>query len=237
MSIRLPVAALLFAAGAASAQITTDRPGFGYSPVAVGAGVFQVEAGTPQGTLGPGTDAYAFPVMLRYGVTPAVEVRVAASVLDATAGGALDVDLGFRSVTAGVLVSATAGAVVLAAVPEVVVPTDGGGAVAFQLTAPASVPLGDFGLTVSPGVAAGRGAAQATAVVVVSRSFGGALSGYVEGGAFPPLRGGGGVPVVGGGGVAVVLGRDVQLDAFFDTGLTDAAPDLLVGVGVSFRVD
>ena len=153
------LAALALAAGAASAQISTDRPGFGFSPATVGAGVFQVEAGTPQGTLNSGADAYSVPVALRYGLTPTVEVRVSASVLDAVGGGGadLDADVGFRSVTAGAKVSVPAGDVDLAVIPEAVIPTEGGGDVVFQVNVPAGFALGDLGLTLVPGLVTGGG--------------------------------------------------------------------------------
>ena len=230
--------ALALVAGSASAQISTDRPGFGFSPLTVGAGVFQVEAGTPQGTLNSGADAYSVPVALRYGLTPAFEVRLAASVLDAVGGGGadLDADVGFRSVTAGAKVSVPAGGVDLSVIPEAVVPTEGGGDVVFQVNVPAGFALGDLGLTLVPGLVTGGGSTQFNAVAVLSSSLGGTLSGYAEAAAFPFLDGGG-TPVFAGAGLTALLTNDVQVDASFDAGLTDAAPDLVVGVGVSFRID
>ena len=240
MPFRLSLLVLLgLTAGSAAAQITTDRPGFGYSPATVGARVFQVEAGTPEATLNPRIDQYAVPVGLRYGVTSAFEVRVAASVLNAVSGDGIDFDpeVGFRSVTAGVKVAVPAESVDLGVIPEVVIPTEGGGDVVFQVNVPAGFSLGDVGLTLVPGLMTGNGSTQLNAVAVLSRSLGGTLSGYVEAGAFPLLDGAGGTPVVAGAGVATLLNDDTQIDAFFDAGLTDAAPDLLVGVGVSFRID
>ncbi|MGH9379255.1 MAG: transporter, partial [Thermoanaerobaculia bacterium] len=38
-----------------------------------------------------------------------------------------------------------------------------------------------------------------------------------------------------GAGVTYLMSEDPQLDAAFDAGLTDAAPDLQVGVGLSVR--
>lgn len=239
MSTRLPALILLsLASAAASAQISTDRPGFGFSSSTVGARVFQVEAGTPQGTLTGGADAYAVPVALRYGVTPTLEFRLSSSVLNAVDadGSDADVDLGFQTVTTGVKVSVPTSSVEIAVIPELVIPTDGNGGVVAQVNVPASFPLGDFGLTLIPGLVTGDGSTQLNGVAVLSRSLGGALGGYVEVAAFPFVDGGGNTPVYAGAGVTALLTDDVQLDASFDAGLTDAAPNVIVAVGVSFRL-
>ena len=232
------LAAVALAASApAGAQISTDQPGLGFSPAVVGAGVFQVEAGTPRAVL-DGDEAYSVPVAVRFGVTPAVEVRAATSVLDGfNADGESSVDLGFRSVTVGAKVAVPADAVELALIPEVIVPTEDDGDVVFQVNVPAGFSVGDLGLTLVPGLVTGGGTTQLNAVAVVSRSLGGTLSGYAEAGAFPLVDGDGGTPVYVGAGLAALLNPDTQVDAFFDAGLTDAAPDLVVGVGVSFRID
>ena len=240
MPIRLALVLLLVLAwsGPARSQITTDRPGFGFSPDVVGARVFQVEAGTPEATLDAGLDTYSVPVALRYGLTPAVEVRLSTSVLDGVQGaGVSDLDVGFRSITAGLKLAVPTDAAALALIPEVVVPTEGGGDVVFQVNAPAGVSLGAVGLTLVPGLTTGGGSTQLNAVAVVSRSLGGSLSGYAELAAFPFLDGGGDTPVFLGAGLAALVNEDTQLDAFFDAGLTDAAPAVILGVGVSFRID
>ncbi len=231
----LLVAAL--ASGAAQAQISTERPGLGSSTATVGARAFQVEVGAPEAVL-DADDSFSVPVMLRYGVTPDFEVRVAASALDgASDGDGLDAEFGLRTVTAGVKFAVPTRALDLAVIPEFVVPTEGGGDLTFQLNLPAGLPVGDFGLTVIPGLVTGGGSTQLNAVAVLSRAFGGTLSGYAEAGAFPLLEGDGDTPVVLGAGLAALLNEDVQVDAFFDAGVTDAAPELVVGVGVSFRID
>ena len=138
---------------------------------------------------------------------------------------------------AGVKVAVPTDAVALAVIPELVIPTEGDGDVVFQVNVPAGLSVGDFGLTLIPGLVTGNGATQLNAVAVLSRSLGGTLSGYAEAGAFPLLDGDGDTPVFVGAGLAALLNPDTQVDAFFDAGLTDAAPDLVVGVGVSFRID
>ena len=224
----------VLASATASAQISTDRPGLGFSPATVGARVLQIEAGTPQAVLDV-DDSFSVPVALRYGVTPDFEVRVSASVLDGISDDGLDAEFGLRTVTAGVKFAVPTDALALAVIPEFVIPTEGGGDVAFQVNVPAGLSVGDFGLTLIPGLVAGGGTTQLNAVAVLSRALGGTFSGYVEAGAFPFLDGD--APVVLGAGLAALLNPDTQVDAFFDAGVTDAAPDLVVGVGISFRID
>jgi hypothetical protein len=237
--ITLLVLLALVAGAPVTAQVSTDRPGLGFNPATVGRGAFQIEAGLPQATLlGDDATAYTVPVALRYGITPAIEVRASSSVFDATEiGGETESGLGFSAITAGVKVAVPAGSVALGVIPEVVIPTEGDGDVVFQVNAPAGFTVGDFGLTLVPGLVTGNGATVLNAVAVLGRSFGSGLSGYAEVGAFPLLDGDGETPVLAGAGVAVLLNEDTQLDAFFDAGLTDAAPDLVVGIGASFRID
>lgn len=241
MTLRLSALSLLALAASApsAAQVSTDRPGLGFNPATVGQGALQIEAGLPQATLlGDDATAYTVPVALRYGITPSIELRASSSVFDATdAAGETESGVGFSTVTAGVKLAVPAGGFALGLIPEVVIPTEGDGDVVFQLNAPAGFALGDLGLTLVPGLVTGNGSTTLNAVAVLGRSFGGALSGYAEVGAFPLLEGDGDTPVLAGGGVAVLLNEDTQLDAFFDAGLTDAAPDLVVGVGASFRID
>ena len=238
MSSRLPLLALLALATSApaAAQISTDRPGLGFNPATVGARALQIEAGTPRAVL-DGGESYSVPVAFRYGVTQDFEVRLSTSFLDGfNADGESDLDLGFRSIVAGVKVAVPTDAVALAVIPEVIVPTESGGDVVFQVNVPAGLSVGDFGLTLVPGLVTGGGSTQLNAVAVLSRSLGGTLSGYAEAGAFPVVDGGD-TPVYVGAGLAALLNADIQVDAFFDAGLTDTTPDLVVGVGVSFRID
>lgn len=238
MTTRLALLSLAaLAATAASAQISTDRPGLAYSASTVGARVFQIEAGTPQATLTGTADAYQIPVALRYGLTPTIEARISTSVFDVLNGGMdTDSDIGFQTVTVGAKVAVPVSGFSLALIPEALVPARADGDVAFQLNAPASFAAGDFGVTLVPGLAVGNGSTTLNAVGLVSRAFG-TLSAYAEVGAFPNLRSGGATPVLAGGGVAALLNADTQVDAFFDAGLNDAAPDLVVGIGISFRLD
>ena len=230
----LPLALTTLLAQSASSQISTDRPGLAFSASTVGARVFQVEAGTPEATFG-GSDSYRVPAALRYGLTPGLEARVSATVIDAIeVDDGTSVGLGFDVVTLGVKVSVPVSGASLAVIPEALVPTDGDGDVTFQVNAPATFTAGAVGLTLVPGLVTGNGSTTLNAVANLSRAFG-TITGYAEAGVFPTLDDGGTAPVQAGAGILVLAGANTQFDAFFDAGLTDTAPDLLIGVGVSFR--
>ncbi len=228
----LILAALLVPA--ARAQISTDRPGFTFGASVVDPGVFQAETGLPEATLGSNADVYQVPVQLRYGLLPGLEVRVLAPAFRAVDAGGLDVRRAFDPVVAGVKVEVPVGGVSLALITEAIVPTRGG-SLGVQFNAPAAVALGDASLTLSPGVVVQNGTTTLNLVGSLGRDFGRTLGAYVEAAAFPVIDGNA-TPVYIGGGVLARASPDVQLDAFFDAGVSGDADDLLVGVGVSFRL-
>lgn len=238
MTLRLALLSLAaLAATGASAQISTDRPGLAYSSTTVGQRVFQVEAGTPLAVLTGGSDVYQLPVALRYGVTPAVEVRASTSVFDAVDDGTdTSSDAGFQALTLGAKIAVPVTGFTFSLIPEVVVPVRADGDVAFQINAPASFAAGQFGVTLVPNLTTGNGATSAGGVALLSRAFG-TVTAYGEIGAYPVLTSGGGTPVLAGGGLTALATPDLQFDAFFDAGLTDDALDLVVGIGVSYRLD
>lgn len=242
------------APGSASAQLSTDRPGLALSPRTVGRGAVQVEAGVPEATRisipnFPGFESsvtsYRFPVALRYGLTRRIELRASTPSLYSITrlsgndpGNRGTYSSGIQAVVLGAKVAVPVGRVALALVPEVVLSVRGYNASSgLQINAPASFALGDFGVTLMPGIAFVDDV-QLNAVGKVSRAFG-TLTAYAEAGAFPSADFEGSNPtvVLAGGGVLARLSESTQLDAFFDAGLNDAAPDVTLGVGVSFRFD
>ena len=250
--VRLLPALVLLAvlAAPASGQITTDRPGFGFSPSVVDRGTFQVEAGLPQATRADrslaGRDAtltvYSFPIQLRYGVTDAVEFRLGSSVYDVVrlsvdGDGDSDGNAGLDVVEVGAKIQLATNGPTVAIIPSVLVPTTEAGDLAGTFRAVAGWALSDqFSLTTVLGalVTDADPDAQVTgeAVAVVGTALTSALSAYAEVDAFP---GDNATPVLAGGGLTVLVSPDVQLDASFDLGLNDDAPDLLFGAGASVR--
>ena len=256
MCMRLPLALALLAAASASAQISTDRPGLGFSPLVVTQGTLQVEAGVPKAARLNGPEVrgvsssltvYSFPVALRYGLTETVELRagtpslydVVSVSIDTPAGsdGDSEGDAGLDVVEVGAKIQLATNGPTVAVIPSVLVPTTEAG----DLAAVARVVAG-FALTERVGLTAVLGGSVtdaepdtrvvAEAVAVIGTALSDALSIYGEVGAFPQD---GATPVLAGGGLLFLASPDVQLDASFDVGLTDEAADLLFGAGISFR--
>lgn len=236
--------------------IATDRPGLAFSPLVVPQGALQIELGLPQvtrtrfdsGTATGTSTLVDTPTLLRYGVVPRLEVRLGASLYNRASlslgGGETDATTGVGDAEVGVKYQAIAGTdgvlPNLSLVGSVILPTgaDGFTAVDPVVTANAvaglALPSG-VGATLVAGATlptADGASASGTLVGLVGRSITPTVSGYVEAGVFPTD---GATPVLAGAGLAVLVTPTVQLDAFVDAGLTDAAPDLVGGVGVSVR--
>ena len=146
-------------------------------------------------------------------------------------------DGGLDVVEVGAKVQLATNGPVVSLIPSLLIPTTEAGDLAGTLRAVAGWALSDrVGLTTVLGAVATNADpdTQITgeAIAVLGTSFTDALSAYVEIGAFP---GDGATPLLAGGGLAFLVTPDVQLDASFDVGLNDQAPDLLFGAGASFR--
>ena len=257
MPLRLALLVLaVVAALPVQAQISTDRPGLGFSPTVVPRGAFQVEAGLPQATrvdapevggVGASFTSYRVPVALRYGLTEGVELRAATSVYDVSrvsvetpAGSASESqgNAGFDVVELGAKVQLATNGPVVALIPSVQVPTTGAGSVSAAFRTVAGWTLSErLGLTTVLGATVVDADPDVLvvgeAVAVLAASLADAVSAYGEVGAFPQESA---TPVLAGGGVLVLVSPDVQLDASFGVGVTDEAPDLLFGAGLSFRL-
>ena len=237
--LRSALASLCLVAGPATAQdLVTDRPDFTESAVAVPLGSVQIETG---GTLTVEGDANVFSgpeALVRWSFIPGLEVRLGAPDGVATRAGGETLD-GFTDASLGLKAElATVGGWDLAAIVE------------------ASVPLGDeaFGSTVVSPLAiliAGRdiGAVSlgtqaearwnreadtaefaATAVVGTEIVPGLGVFGELAGSLVDDEVG-----LLGHGGLTYLVAPLVQLDLHAGVGLTDAAPDALLGVGASAR--
>ena len=260
MPLRLSLLALallaLAASAPASAQISTDRPGLGFASVVVPRGTFQVEVGLPDAARVDGPQVgrvtstlttFSFPVALRYGLTETIEFRAATSLYDVTrlsvdapsgSGSDSDGDAGLDVVEVGAKVQLATNGPTVALIPSLLIPTTEAGDLSVAVRAVAGWTLTDrLGLTTVLGATvADRDPdtqVAAEAVVGVSAALADAVSAYAEVGAYPQD---GGTPVLAGGGVLLLVSPDIQLDASFNVGLTDEAPDLLFGAGFSFRL-
>lgn len=90
------------------APISTDRPGFLFAPTVVPQGRLQVETGIPTLTLfrasGDETEAWSFPVAMRYGLSEELELRASLPTwteVRSESGGTADRDEGFGDVELG----------------------------------------------------------------------------------------------------------------------------------------
>ena len=224
---------------AAHAQIVTDRPDLTESAVSVDVGQIQIESGVLATDEGEATSVAGPSALVRIGVVPGVEARLALpDYLAIDPDGAGPTVDGFTDPSIGAKVElATVSGWDLAAIAEV------------------SLPLGDDVFS---------GAASPLALFIAGRDLGG-LSLGTQGevlwdreadrvdvggtavlgvsltdavGAFFEVAGGSsaaGASVLTQIGSTLLLSPDVQLDAHVATGLTAAAPDLLGGVGLSAR--
>lgn len=236
---------LALPAGAtAQATISTDRPGLGFNPVAVPTGRLQVELGLPRLDYQGTTDDPALGVdaALRWGVLPGIEARLATTWYGRTpgvAGG--DGPIGMAGLRTGAKVDlASASGINLAVIPEVVLPVGNeelaGDRAAWSLNGVAGIPVGSASLVLVGGaqwnpVEDDRYQATGLLVAVLGHGLTGNTSGYLELGALPSA---GDDPAYAGAGLAWLPASGIQLDAFLDIGLTDAASDAAVGLGISF---
>jgi hypothetical protein len=231
--------------GAVRAQIATDRPGAAFNPVLVEQGVFQVEAGVPALARSDGARiATTFPLQLRFGVIDRLELRLGGptwvNVPDAEG------DLtGFGDVEAGLKVALTgAGAALpVALMPSVVLPVGNEdvsqGRASYALHAMGGAGLGAVSLTgVAGAVLAPSGDSDrsltGTAVLVAGVPLTSRWSVAGETAWYPGEDATAGYL---GAFTTLLLTDDVQLDAWFDRGITDTATDWLYGIGISFRFD
>ncbi len=257
MKTLLPLALLALFPIVARAQISTERPGLTYSPSPVERGAVQFEMGTPQVvaehfTLSDGFrearysfTSYSFPLVVRYGLGEKVELRAGTSLYDGYrvkvgSRSESDGELGFDVVTVGAkigLLDGSGGRPAVSLTPEFGFRPAGGGssvslfgAVGFtpaqrltgNVTAGFSGPTDSFFDNVQGLFAASLGA-----------SLSPALSAYGETGY---LTSPGDDSFLLGGGLLLLVAPRVQLDASFDMGLNAAAPDLMYGLGLSFRL-
>lgn len=234
---------LVFATGARAQTISTDRPGLGFSPATVPAGVIQFELGTP--SLGfPGSSGdpdVALDAAVRAGLFPHVELRASTQYAARTAGG--DGPTGIAGVRAGFKIGVpTGGPLSFALIPEVVLPVGDADLVpdraAWSLVAAAGIPVGELGLTVVGGaerdpVGATDHATNGLLALVLGGALARDLSGFVEGALMP---GPGDDAAYAGAGATWLLTPRLQLDAFLDVGVNDAASDALTGVGISYLI-
>jgi Putative MetA-pathway of phenol degradation len=235
-----------------TAQIATDRPDFVESSVVVRRGTFQVETSVAYDRAGAGDHRVASvttPTLLRLGVGGGLELRVESDLFvgdRSSAGlgdgsGVADASVGVKWHAADPRGPRPSMGVLLHAELPTGTPALRGEGVRPSLRGSAEWALpGGVGLGMMPGVAVGRDGGRSWAEGIFALVVGCDVSfrwhAFVES-SFERLARSedGGTSASFDLGVARLLGEDTQVDAAAFFGITDAAPDLAVTVGISRR--
>jgi hypothetical protein len=251
---RITILALLItSAGAAFGQtaapapspIVTDRPGFLFSSLTVGRGVFQTEWGIPAVTVnnGGGVDTRFTSLfgLVRYGVTQNFELRLDAPVYNESrvrVGGLTSTDRGFGDLEIGAkwhLLDNHGAQPSFALIPSVIVPTGDKGFTAdhpiYQLNAMAEWNLASgWGIGALAGYLNGPSGGDRYGQETLAVSLGRSLpspkwSAYGEAVYVLTSLDGASDSSFLGGGIKYLVSNDFQLDLSFDRGLTTDSPD------------
>jgi hypothetical protein len=228
--------------------ISTDRPGFLFSPTLVPEGRLQVEAGLPLAFLdeegGTETDLFSLPVQLRYGLGPSVELRLGSPVYNwLRADGGSD-EQGFGDLEVGVKtpLGLPLGQDAAALLAGLRLPT---GDHDFRADDPApslnamaawtvseTALTGMLGLAYTP-IDHDDDALVGTVAGLASRALGSDWTGSLEGVWLPGIEN---APDTAYAGLLAtkLLADELQLDLSVERGLTDDSSDWILGVGASF---
>jgi hypothetical protein len=257
--LSLTTAGAAFGQTAAPSPIVTDRPGFLFSSLTVGRGVFQTEWGIPAMTVndGGGVNARLTSLfgLVRYGVTQNFELRLDAPVYNESrvrVAGVTATDRGFGDLEIGAkwhLLDNHGAQPSFALIPSVIVPTGDknftAGDPIYQLNA-----MAEWNLVSGWGIGALAGYlnghmngpsgddryGQETFAVSLGRSLPSPQwSAYGEAVYVATDLSGAGDSSFLGGGIKYLVSNDFQLDLSFDRGLTSDSPDWLFGFGISAR--
>ena len=238
----LTVLALLFVAASALAQdadlINPDRPGIADGSAVVGRGIFQLEAGLERDH-GSDGQSLATPLLLRYGVSKALELRVEGNGY-IHANGAN----GFAPLSIGAKVH-FADAPSLGLIARVFVPS-GSGAQRSHTTngdvrLAADINVGEkWSLNPNIGVTSrddGNGRFSAgLAALTVQYSLSDHANVFVDAAVQTPEEKGGGASLIVDAGAAWIIGRNTQLDVSAGWGAHGTtAPNVFIGAGISRR--
>ena len=239
----------------APSPLVTDRPGFLFSSLTVGRGVFQAEWGIPAVTLnsadGVDTRLSSLFGLVRYGVTQNFELRLDGPVYNesrVSVNGHTVTDRGFGDLEVGAkwhLLDNHGAQPSFALIPSVIVPTGDKGFTAddpiYQLNAMAEWNLASgWGIGALAGYLNGPSGGGRYGQETFAASLGRSLaspkwSAYGEAVYVNTNLAGASDSSFLGGGIKYLISNDVQLDLSFDRGLTADSPDWLLGLGISAR--
>lgn len=240
---------------ASGPPIVTDRPGFLFSSLTVGRGVFQAELGLPSVTFIEDGDAElraaSAVALFRLGVGDAFELRLGAPVyteIRTEIGRFSDTQSGYGDLEVGAkwhLLDNAGSRPSFALIPSVILPTGEDGFTAddpvYQLNAMAEWTLQNgWGIGALAGYLNGPDGdgryGQETFALAAGRSLPSPeWSAYGEAVYVTSDLGDGADAAFLGAGIKYLVTNDVQLDLSFDRGMNDDAADWLFGFGLAAR--
>ncbi len=244
--------ALCLVASGARADIVTDRPDVAESSETVGAGRFQLEAGTALDAADDGeTLNMSTPLKLRLGITDSFELHLETPgllvVRETGAAGEGDTQVGFGAVDLGFKLHLAAGGGLLPSTGVLLaltLPSGGSDDASMALSPTLAMDweitdaLGagaNVGLTFNLHEGATHAVRYALAVGRTLAPLSDRLRLYAEVSGESPM-GDGEHEVWLGGGVSFLVTPDLQLDAAASAGMTEATPLLTAGVGISYKI-
>jgi hypothetical protein len=244
-----------FAQEAPPSPISTDRPGFLFSSLTVGRGVFQAELGLPGVTVndqdGVRSRTTSLIGLVRYGVADDLELRLGSPVYTEfriRGNGLRSTERGFGDLEVGAkwhVLDNAGGRPSLALIPSVILPTGETGFSSedpvYQLNLAAEWALaGGWGLAGLAGFLNGPSGDDRYGQETFGLSLGRSLpsprwSAYGETAFVTTDLDGAADSSFFGAGLRYLITDDAQLDVSFDRGLTSDSPDWLFGLGFSAR--
>lgn len=245
--MRIPIASLALLSLAAAPSLSqeplvTDRPDFTESAAVVAPGRVQVEGGYTVARVEDETEHATGEALVRIGIVYRLEARIEVPTFASLAdeSGFQEPGLGAKVLLAEAQGARPAIAVLIGASAPTVEDDVGEDAWQPGLTGAAAWDLSDrWSLGVNAGyVYANDGDErfdQATSSVAAGLALTPRAGAFFEIFGIAPVEPGGGGDVTVDGGVTYLLSPDLQLDARIGAGLTDDAPDVQFGVGVSAR--
>lgn len=220
--------------------LVTDRPDFTESASVVPRGRVQLEAGATFAEADPFEEVTVGEVLFRIGVWRRVEARIGLNSYADVDGPGPDAN-GFEDPSLGLKVELAEGAALLV---DTTVPVgadeigeeDWQPGVVLALARDVSERIGlGANLGYSRASEADEGFDQGLASVAVGIGLAPRWGAFLEGYAVFPSGPGAGDEVVLDGGLTYLASPDLQLDARLGFGVSDAAPDVILGVGLSRR--
>jgi hypothetical protein len=240
VSVALAIPALSQAEGYSTDNVITDRPDFTESAVVVPVGTMQFEGGFTLEQWPNDLSVFSLPeLLIRKSMSETIELRIGVPSYTKISNGFDLSGIGDASIGAKFELGRSQSGIDLAAIASLSLPIGKDGLTSDEPDPSFALVAGktlderwSFGAQIMAGWLASDFNWGATAVV--GASLGGTWGGFFEL-ATDGLSGSGSTSTIAHTGLTYVLKSGVQLDYHVGFGLSDAAPDVLFGAGLSFR--